>query len=80
MMADETLLPQRKYGLLLSSAIAPRNPIVTAAMEAAAGAVMTPAAVETEQRLLVICTSRLQFRIQDNAVRLRMNWLWQSRG
>lgn len=46
MMADETLLPQSKYGLLLSSAIAARNPIVTAAMESAAGVVMTPAAVE----------------------------------
>lgn len=46
MMADETLSPQRKYGLLLASAIATRNPIVTAAMETAAGVVMTPAAVE----------------------------------
>lgn len=46
MIADETLSPQSKYGLLLSSAIVARNPIVTAAMESAAGVVMTPAAVE----------------------------------
>lgn len=46
MMADETLSPESKYGLLLSSAIAARNPVVTAAVESAAGVVMTPAAVE----------------------------------
>lgn len=46
MMADETLSPQSKYGLLLASAIATRNPIVSTAMETAAGIVMTPAAVE----------------------------------
>lgn len=31
MMASETLSPQSKFGLLLASAIATRNPIVTAA-------------------------------------------------
>lgn len=36
MMADETLSTQSKYGLLLASAIAARNPIVTAARESAA--------------------------------------------
>lgn len=39
-MADETLSPQSKYGLLLAVAIATRNPIVTAAMQTAAGVVM----------------------------------------
>lgn len=51
MRADETLSPQSKHGLLLSSAIAARNPVVTAAMESAAGVVMTPAAVEAATRI-----------------------------
>ncbi|MGL3210779.1 carboxymuconolactone decarboxylase family protein [Bradyrhizobium sp. BR 1433] len=45
MVADETLSPQRQYGLLLASAIATRNPAVIAAMELAAAAVMTPVAI-----------------------------------
>ncbi|MDE5458273.1 alkyl hydroperoxide reductase [Bradyrhizobium sp. CSA112] len=45
MMSDETLLPQSKYGLLLATAIAARNPVVIGAMESAAAVVMTPAAV-----------------------------------
>jgi alkyl hydroperoxide reductase subunit D len=43
--ADETLSPQRQYGLLLASAIATRNADVIAAMESAAVAVMTPVAI-----------------------------------
>ncbi|MCP1854667.1 MULTISPECIES: carboxymuconolactone decarboxylase family protein [unclassified Bradyrhizobium] len=45
LMADETLSPQRQYGLLLASAIATRNVDVIAAMESAAVAVMTPVAI-----------------------------------
>ncbi|MFG3594775.1 MULTISPECIES: carboxymuconolactone decarboxylase family protein [Bradyrhizobium] len=45
MMSDETLLPQSKYGLLLATAIATRNPVVIGAIESAAAVVMTPAAV-----------------------------------
>ncbi|ANW03143.1 carboxymuconolactone decarboxylase family protein [Bradyrhizobium icense] len=45
MMADETLSPQSKYGLLLATAISARNPVVIAAMESAAAVVMTPAEV-----------------------------------
>ncbi|WFU54685.1 carboxymuconolactone decarboxylase family protein [Bradyrhizobium pachyrhizi] len=45
MVADETLSPQRQYGLLLASAIATRNRNVIAAMESAAAAVMTPVAI-----------------------------------
>lgn len=44
MMADDTLSPQSKYGLLLASVIATRNPFVIAAMESAASRVMTPTA------------------------------------
>lgn len=76
-MADETLSPQSKYGLLQASAIAIRNPIVTGAIEAAAGVVMTPAVVETAKSAasvmamnnasLSLRSSRLQPRIQVNA-------------
>lgn len=45
MMEDDTLSPQSKYGLLLASVIATRNPFVIAAMESAASRVMTPTAV-----------------------------------
>ncbi|WP_065754699.1 carboxymuconolactone decarboxylase family protein [Bradyrhizobium paxllaeri] len=44
-LSDETLSPQSKYGLLLATAIAVRNPLVIAAMESAAAVVITPAAV-----------------------------------
>ncbi|MCA6104628.1 carboxymuconolactone decarboxylase family protein [Bradyrhizobium australafricanum] len=45
LLADDTLSPQRQYGLLLASAIATRNAALIAAIEAAAAAVMTPAAI-----------------------------------
>lgn len=45
MMVDNTLSPQSKYGLLLASVIATRNPFVIAAIESAASSVMTPTAV-----------------------------------
>lgn len=45
MMEDDTLSPQSKYGLLLASVIATRNPFVIAAMESAVSSVMTPTAV-----------------------------------
>lgn len=45
MMVDDTLSPQSKYGLLLASVIATRNPFVIAAMESAASRVMTPTAI-----------------------------------
>lgn len=45
MMEDDTLSPQSKYGLLLASVVATRNPFVIAAMESAASSVMTPTAV-----------------------------------
>jgi alkyl hydroperoxide reductase subunit D len=45
MAADETLATQTKYGLFLSCAITTRNPIVIAAMEAAARDKLTPAAI-----------------------------------
>lgn len=45
MIADDTLSPQSKYGLLLASVVATRNPFVIAAIESAASGVMMPAAV-----------------------------------
>jgi len=45
LVADETLSPQRQYGLLLASAIATRNAAVIAAIESASVAVMTPVAI-----------------------------------
>lgn len=45
LVADETLSPQRQYGLLLASAIATRNATLIAAMESAATVVMTPVAI-----------------------------------
>lgn len=46
MLADEALPPQSKHGVLLAAAIATRNLKVIAAVESAATAIMTPAAVE----------------------------------
>lgn len=81
MMVGETLSPQSKCGLLLASAIATRNPIVTAAVETAAGVVMMPAAVEAaksaasvgdEQRLLPLhLASNPEYKTMP--ARLRMN-------
>lgn len=89
MMADEALSPQSKYGLLLSSAIATRNPVVTAAMESAAGVVMTPAAVEAaKSAAFVMAMNNVYYRfvhLVSNAeyktmsARLRMNWLGNPR-
>ncbi|WFU14701.1 carboxymuconolactone decarboxylase family protein [Bradyrhizobium sp. CB3481] len=44
-VSDETFSPQSKYGLLLATAIATRNPAVIAAMESAAAEVLSPAAL-----------------------------------
>lgn len=89
MMADETLSPQSKYGLLLSSATAARNPIVTGAMESAAGVVMTPAAVEaTKSAASVMVMNNIYCRFvylvsnpehKTMPARLRMNWLGNPR-
>lgn len=46
MASDETFDTQTKYGLFLAAAIATRNPMVIAAMEAEAGARLKPLAVE----------------------------------
>ncbi|WP_439396911.1 carboxymuconolactone decarboxylase family protein [Bradyrhizobium sp. PMVTL-01] len=45
LVADDTLSPQRKYGVLLASAIATRNSVLIAAVESAAAAVMTSVAI-----------------------------------
>lgn len=89
MMADETLSPQSKYGLLLASAIATRNPVVTAAMETAACVVMTPAAVETAKSVAsVMAMNNVNYRFvhlvsnpdyKTMPARLRMNWLGNPR-
>lgn len=55
MMVDDTLSPQSKYGLLLASVIATRNPVVIAAMESTASRVMTPTAVGGEIRSIRHC-------------------------
>lgn len=88
MIADETLSPQSKYGLLLASAIAARNPIVTAATESAACVVMTPAAIETAKSAAsVMAMNNVYYRFVHLAsnpeckmpARLRMNWLGNPR-
>lgn len=89
MMADETLSPQHKYGLFLASAITTRSPIVTAAMESAAGVVMTPAAVEAAKSAAsVMAMNNVYYRFIHLAsnpeyktmpARLRMNWLGNPR-
>ncbi|MDA9408823.1 carboxymuconolactone decarboxylase family protein [Bradyrhizobium sp. CCBAU 45384] len=45
LVTDETLSPQRKYGVLVASAIATRNSDLIAAAESAASTVMTPVAI-----------------------------------
>ncbi|WP_029075119.1 carboxymuconolactone decarboxylase family protein [Kaistia adipata] len=45
MASDETLSPQQKYGLIVSCAIASRNPEVRAALEAEAAQHLSPAAL-----------------------------------
>lgn len=89
MMPDKTLSPQSKFGLLLASAIATRNPIVTATMETAAGVVMTPAAVEAAKSaasLMVMNNIYCRFvhlasnpEYKTMPARLRMNWLGNPR-
>lgn len=89
MMADETLSPQSKYGLLPASAIAARNPVVTAAIEFAAGVVMTPAAVQAAKSAAsVMAMNNVYYRFVHLAsnpeyktmpARLRMNWLGSPR-
>lgn len=61
MMADETLSPQSKYGLLLASAIATRNAIVTTAMETAAGVVMTPEAAKSAASVMAMNSAYYRF-------------------
>lgn len=88
LMADETLSPQSKYGLLLSSAIAARNPVVTSAMESAAGLVMTPAAVEAAKSAAsVMAMNNVYYRFvhlvsnseyKTMPARLRCELAWQS--
>ncbi|MCK1513730.1 carboxymuconolactone decarboxylase family protein [Bradyrhizobium sp. 190] len=83
MVADETLSPQSKYGLLLATAIATRAPVVIAAMESAAAAVMTPAAVAAaKSAACVMAMNNVYYRFVHLAsnpeyksmpARLRMN-------
>lgn len=87
--AGETLSPQSKLGLLLASAIATRNTIVTAAMETAAGVMMTPAAVEAAKSAAsVMAMNNVYYRFvhlvsnpgyKIMPARLRMNWLGSPR-
>ncbi|WP_027545429.1 carboxymuconolactone decarboxylase family protein [Bradyrhizobium sp. WSM2254] len=88
-MADEALSPQSKYGLLLASAIATRNPIATAAMESAACMVITPAAVEAAKSAASdMAMNNVYYRFvhlvsnpeyKTMPARLRMNWLGNPR-
>lgn len=88
MMGDETPSPQSKCGLLLASAIATRNPIVTAAMENRRRRGDEPSGGRSgeirsirhgyEQRLLPLRSSRLQPAIQDNARSAADELAWKS--
>lgn len=81
---ERNTVSTEQYGLLLASAITTRNPIVTAAMEAAAGVVMTLAAVEAaKSAAFVIAMNNVYYRFVHLAsnpeyktmpARLRMNW------
>ncbi|KRR07924.1 alkyl hydroperoxide reductase [Bradyrhizobium jicamae] len=83
MVADETFSPQSKYGLLLATAIATRNPAVTAAMESAAAEVLSPAALTAAKSAAsVMAMNNVYYRFAHLAsnpeykrmpARLRMN-------
>lgn len=85
MMEDDTLSPQSKYGLLLASVIATRNPFVIAAMESAVSSMMTPTAVRAAKYAASVTTmnnvyyrfvhlaSNPEYRMMP--ARLRMNAL-----
>jgi len=83
LVADETLSPQRQYGLLLASAIATRHPAVIAAMESAAAAVMRPEAITAaKSAACVMAMNNVYYRFvhlasnpeyKTMAARLRMN-------
>lgn len=83
LLADETLSPQRQYGLLLASAIATRNATVIAAMESAAAGAMTPVAIAAAKSAAsVMAMNNVYYRFvhlvtnpeyQTMPPRLRMN-------
>lgn len=79
LVADETLSPQRQYGLMLATAIATRNAALVAAMESAAAAVMTPEAIAAAKSAAsVIAMNNAYYRfvhLVSNTMqpRLRMN-------
>jgi lipoyl-dependent peroxiredoxin subunit D len=82
MASDETLEPQTKYGLFVACAIATRNPVVIAAMEALA-AQLTPAALAAAKAAAsVMAMNNIYYRFVHLAsnkeyatmpARLRMN-------
>lgn len=57
-IADETLPPQTKYGVLLAAAVATRNPKVIAAMNSAAAVVLTPIALATARSIAPVMTMK----------------------
>ncbi|UGY00465.1 carboxymuconolactone decarboxylase family protein [Bradyrhizobium quebecense] len=79
LVADETLSPQRQYGLMLATAIATRNAALIAAMESAAAAVMTPEAIAAAKSAAsVMAMNNFYYRfvhLVSNTMqpRLRMN-------
>ncbi|UGA42074.1 carboxymuconolactone decarboxylase family protein [Bradyrhizobium quebecense] len=79
LVADETLSPQRQYGLMLATAIATRNAALIAAMESAAAAVMTPEAIAAAKSAAsVMAMNNVYYRfvhLVSNTMqpRLRMN-------
>lgn len=54
LVTDETLSPQRKFGVLVASAIATRNSALMAAVESAASAVMTSVAIAAAKAAVVM--------------------------
>ena len=83
MASDETLAPQTKYGLFVACAIATRNPVVIAAMEALAAGRLTPAALAAAKAAAsVMAMNNIYYRFVHLAsnkeyatmpARLRMN-------
>ena len=83
MASDETLSPQSKYGLLLATAIATRNPVVIAAMESEAAEKLSEGAIAAaKSAAAVMAMNNVYYRFTHLAsnpeyrtmpARLRMN-------
>ena len=93
MASDETLGEQTKYGLLVATAIATRNPDVVAAIEAEAAAKLSPAAMtaarnssKARSSMASACSAALAIRLSRSEsstvvkrMALALVWRWMKR-